>query len=68
MRLDANSDITLDADSVLLIKLNGEYIRILQSIKNFKRLGTPITVEAHSKQPIERIAVRALDLSIADFD
>lgn len=68
MRLDTASDITLDVDSVLLIKLNGEYIRILQSIKNFKRLGTPITVEVHSKQPIERIAVRALDLSIADFD
>jgi hypothetical protein len=66
--LDSESNIRIDRDSVLLIKVNGEYIRVMQSTQRFKRLGKAVTLEIREKQAIERLAVRVLDVRVADFD
>ena len=43
MKDDAN--IELHPDFVLLIGLNGESIRVLRSVKGFKKLGSPVALQ-----------------------
>ncbi len=63
-----NAKIDLHPQFVLLIGINGDSIRILQSVQGFKKLGSPVTLQTLCQRPIERIAVNTLGLSIADVE
>ncbi len=59
--------IDLTPRSTLIIQQKDEGIRVLRSVTEFKPLGALVSVRVSDQLPIERLAVSALDLSIASM-
>lgn len=65
--VDEPCDIEITPHTTLIVQQGNENIRVLQSVKDFRPLGALVGVRASPQMSIERLAVRALDLSIASM-